>query len=195
MPDDDLIRCIETKNNAPLIVWDKHLFWLMRQFKQAVMNHKQNLPTKAKRFDQPHFLWIQAPLNVDFSNNEDRVEFNKVLESVGKQFNSTSVLPLRQIWDPDCSSYFIGNAKRYTSEGLHKYWEAIDRTIKYCDVAKLKNNGSGTGRWTAVHHLNSEKAKSQEMTYFNQFEPKRFNTNRRQTRLPPPARKQLRYDN
>ena len=104
--------------------------WLMRETKRLVKKQKDYLPNKAKRADEPKIIWIEAPLIVDFPNNEERDQFNKVLNEVGK-LQGISVLALKQIWEPDAHNYFIHSALRYTSDGLKQYWEAVDRTIRY----------------------------------------------------------------
>ena len=91
--------------------------WLMRETKRLVKQQKDYLAHKAKRADEPKIIWIEAPLNVEFGNNEERNLFNKTLNEVGK-LQGVSVLQLKQVWEPDAHNYFIQSALRYTSNGL-----------------------------------------------------------------------------
>ena len=52
----------------------------------------------------------------------------------------TSVLELKKIWDPSDSTLVEMN--RITPQGLTYYWEAVDRTIQYCDTTTLKKQAA-----------------------------------------------------
>ena len=110
----------------------------MREFKWIITQQKEFLPNKAKKANEPHIVWIEAPLNVNFKNNEQRRQFNKSLYSTSQIINGVMVLKLKQIWECDNHNYFIADALCYTSEGLKRFWEAIDRTIRYADVSLFK---------------------------------------------------------
>ena len=173
--DDDVIRCLDVSNSSSYVVWKRAIHWLMNKFKQDIMDHKQFLPTKVKRDDQPKIVWIQAPLNTDFKNNEDRLTFNSLLESIGKQFNNNVVLQLKQIWESDNRNYFLPNILCYTSTGLKKYWEAIDRTIRYSLVAKKATTKYKNLSWNRGQNAHKD-GRSKLL------------------KPPPAARKQLTYD-
>ena len=56
---------------------------------------------------------------------------------MGKLQLHTSVLELKKIWDPNDSSLVIYGTEKFSPLGYTKYWEAVDRMIKYCDTTTL----------------------------------------------------------
>ena len=118
VPDDDIIRCVDVSKEVAPHVWMCVLSWLMKEMKCIVLTQKEFLPTKAKRNGQPHFIWLEAPLNTDFLNNEDRMVFNTALHQAGKLNEGVTILKLKQVWEPDSQNYFISASLRYTSAGI-----------------------------------------------------------------------------
>ena len=138
--DEDLLTYAITENiNIQEDVYQKLVYWLMKQIDTAIDIQKDYLPAKSKKFDYPHIVWIQPTVHKNFNNNELRIKFGKAMVSAGRVFDNMSVLQLKKIWDPEDSNLYVKEAARYTTAGLKNYWEAIDRTIKYVDTILLKN--------------------------------------------------------
>ena len=143
VPYEDVFQFVLKCNDSSLFTWGKILYWIMTEMLKAVNAHKDHLPIKAKRSSEPQFIWIEAPIHKNFRNNELRVKFNNCLREMSGLTASTSVLALKKIWDPSDTSYFIGNSDRLSVTGYKKYWEAIDRTVRYADttfIRKIKIN-------------------------------------------------------
>ena len=191
IPDDDLIRGIQTNKEFEDTVWARLVLWVMREMKKLVEIQKDFLPNKAKRAGEPKMIWVELPLNVDFTNNQDRIKFTKIIKEAASQLDGVSVLKLKQIWECDCHNYFIRNALHYTFEGLKKYWEAVDRTIRYAitsrDNKNIIANKSKVARhshnpfvWTRIGEATRNQQKNLQNNAIPQCHPK--------------ARKQLCYE-
>ena len=47
-------------------------------------------------------------------------------------------LVLKWVWDVHDKSLVTKKFSRFTNEGFCKYWEAVDRTVRYFDLVVLK---------------------------------------------------------
>ena len=65
------------------------------------------------------------------------MKFNNCRHEMAKLFEDISVLELKKIWDPTDTSYFIGDTDRLSATGFKKYWEAVDRSVQYCDTTVM----------------------------------------------------------
>ena len=74
--------------------------WIMRNFSRLVDNHKECLHPRSKKAGYPAFIWIETPLHENFleQENEDRNEFNKILNKCADKHENTWSLQLRKIW-------------------------------------------------------------------------------------------------
>ena len=134
VPDADILRFIEQRNDTSSYTWGKMLHWLMSEFAKIVKDYKDLLPVKAKQPGEPHFVWIEAPYHKTFKNNQLREKFNSCVKNMASLQENISVLSLKKIWDPNDTSYFIADSHRFMTRGHRKYWEAVDRTVCYCDT-------------------------------------------------------------
>ena len=91
---------------------------LMTDFRKLVTRQKEFLDKRSKKVLYPQFAWIEAPLNVNFSNNTGRKKYNDRLHAVSKFHENVTILELKKIWDPDCSRLYVAESDRYTCEGL-----------------------------------------------------------------------------
>ena len=117
------------------------LDWLMREYNKIIDIQRDYLPLKAKRAVYPHFIWIEAPMHKNFANNPDRFRFNRALNTVSKLHDNMSILGLKKIWDAKDGNLFLENERRFTTSGLHHYWEVVDKTVRYADTILLKKQG------------------------------------------------------
>ena len=137
--DDDLIRKITYEGNDLEQVYKTELIWLMKNITRAIEAKKEYCPIKAKIAGQPHILWIAPPENINFNNNEKRRKFARTLQKTAFSFENTSVLSFKQVWTYDDTTVFLKEPDRYTVVGKKKFWEAADRTIRFCHTINFKN--------------------------------------------------------
>ena len=107
---------------------------LMSEYNKLILAQKDFLPTKAKKLLQPQMVWIQLPYHKYFMNNPEREIFNESLMDVVHFHDNTTTLPMKKVWDPEDGNSYADDAQRFTSNGLTKYWMAIDCTLKYMDT-------------------------------------------------------------
>ena len=86
----------------------------------------------------PQIVWIEAPVHSNFSNNTDRIEFNKSLNTAAQFYPKVHVLGLKKIWDPDNVNLYHKESRCFTADGYQYYWSAIDKTVKYADTILVK---------------------------------------------------------
>ena len=144
VPDMDIINYLLQRNAANSYVMGKTLYWLMNEFCKIISGYKDHLPPKAKKATYPHIIWIQAPCHNSFPKayNDLRQKFNLCLSKMGKLHLNTSVLELKKIWDPEDSTLVLPGSETLTAKGRVTYWEAVDRTVKYCDTTTLRKEAA-----------------------------------------------------
>ena len=140
--DDDLIKFVRDKTeDYPGNIQDsleRLVSNIMKEHNKAIALQKDFLPNKSQHQKQPQIVWIEAPLHVNFPNNEDRMAFNKALNASAQFHDNTHVLALKKIWDPEDGQLFNTDARRFTSNGYSQYWYAVNRTIKFADTILMK---------------------------------------------------------
>ena len=140
VPDDDMIKCsgevpvdgISSTNLGRLVKF------VMTEHERNIASFKENLTIKSRRDNYPHIVWILAPMHDNFSNNAERYKFNRAVEDMCQFHSNVSCLELKKVWNPKDDGLFCKEFNRYTATGLKSYWEAVDRTIRYCDTVVLK---------------------------------------------------------
>ena len=137
VPDDDIVDYLATKRDLSFLA-GRMIDWMMKQCSRIVMARKEFLQSKTKRNNFPHFVWIEAPLHIFFKNNDERRKFNDCLKAMGKLHDDVSVLELKKVWDPEDTSLYVKDANMFSSKGFNKYWEAVDRSIKFADTTIVK---------------------------------------------------------
>ena len=168
---------------------------LMTEFRKIISTQKERLPKKAKRFFYPQFVWIQAPLNCQYDNNRERKIFNECLSHAAKFQEDVSVLELKKIWDRENTRLFVGEAQRYTSEGLSTYWAAIDCTVRFMDTIlfqKIETRATKKARADKAQEDDQKKYKWESESYKrlsndNSYR-ERENRPKQRRRLPEPPR-------
>ena len=111
---------------------------IMTEHERTITSFKENLPAKSIKQDYPHILWICPPEHENFTDNSCRFKFAKCLEEVSRLHPNVSCLTLKKVWDPRNGNLYLKESQRFTSDGLDAYWDAIDRTVRYCDSVVLK---------------------------------------------------------
>ena len=110
----------------------------MTEHERGIATYKENLSAKSTHPDYPHILWIQSPYHDNFSTNQERFKFNRCLEEAVKFHSHVSTLPLKKVWDAKNGNLYIKDCQRFATDGYLDYWEAVDRTVHYCDSIMLK---------------------------------------------------------
>ena len=132
----DIINQIKLNDFGLSKLYTLLIQWLMAEIKRLLSTYKQYLPDKAKTPNQPHLLWI-APTqhkNYDSNSNVHRRKFIAGMEAVGRLHENTSVLRLIQCWNYNDDALYDGRTGRITTEGLSRFWMAVDKTVRFCDV-------------------------------------------------------------
>ena len=132
--DNDIIRNVKYTRHGASYVYGYTLDYFMKDLYKQFQVYKELLPAKCKCDTYPHLLWIEPPYNRSFHNNDLRYKFVKCLRTVGSYYEHTSVLQLKKIWDPNNRRLFHAETRRFTAQGLARYWDAIDNTVRYCDT-------------------------------------------------------------
>ena len=140
IPDDDLIRFMSTKVNMDGLekLLNGILNHIMSEYNKLILAQKDFLPNKARKLLYLQIVWMEAPVNCNFMNNEDRLLFNACLNTVAKFHENTLILGFKKIWDPDSMSLFLKEYFRFTTEGLTRYWAAVDCTLRYAETILWK---------------------------------------------------------
>ena len=139
VPDDNILRYVNiAKLDYNSVSMGRLLNSIMSQFTKYVDIQKEHLPKKAWKVNYPQFIWIEAPMNDSFPNNELRLKFNKCMHHISKFHQNTTVLPFKKVWDPQDQNYYASESRRFTANGFAKYWESVNLTIKFVDTILTK---------------------------------------------------------
>ena len=139
--DDDIINSIPEDRNSNLdIHYERILCGLFNMISKVIDIYKEMLPNKAKRENVPHLLWIAPPTHKYFSesNNERRSRFTTALGVAVSLQRNMSMLRLVKFWDHDDANLFLKEQYRYTSQGLTCYWQSVDASVKFWNIALAK---------------------------------------------------------
>ena len=162
--DEDLIQYLRAKEVLSNYSMEKTLSWLMRQLTRIVDSYKESWPRKSVKDSFPQFIWIASPYNVHFPNNENRARFNSALEYSAKSYEYHNVFRLKKVWDEEDRTLYLKDQRRFTNVGLKTYWEAIDRTAKFCDTTIMKRfskiDFKNSGLAQGAFNFSKEKNKS-----------------------------------
>ena len=80
--------------------------WIFIQIHRIVTAHKEQLPSKSRKFKYPTILWCLIPCHKVYNHyNEYKSIFNKAIIDTVKLFREMSYLELKA-WNPDNLEYF-----------------------------------------------------------------------------------------
>ena len=122
------------------------------------MNRIRNIlaRNKAKWQNYPHLIWIEAPYHDIFHNNEMIQKFNNCLETTEKLHDKlVLVLKVKKYGVHLIQSLHQRVSK--TIAGYKSYWEAIERTVKFCDITSLKRIAKKEMKYFELFNRNSDK--------------------------------------
>ena len=140
VPDDDIINYMDIGEDGVRDPFGKVVDWLMTQHERIIMSWKEYLPVKAKNSTYPQILWIEPPVNINFHNNAEREKFAKSMNNAVRYHDNMHVLKLKKIWDEDDTTLFVKETNRFTTNGIKKYWEVVDKTVRFADTILLRKD-------------------------------------------------------
>ena len=159
VPENDIIKVLLAKNVTKGITkgLGRLVNFIMTEHERGISSFKENIPSKSRREGYPHILWIIPPFHDSFSDNQERHKFSKCIEDAAKVHSNVSALELKKVWDPKDDALYVRDQRRFTTEGLKKYWEAVDRTVRYCDSVILKKWGKGNKKFGSGANSDEQK--------------------------------------
>ena len=140
VPDDDVISAFKEGDTGHRLSknYSRLTNYIMTEHERCIASYKEYLSAKSVKPYYPHILWIEAPMHDNFANNSQCYKFNKALQETAKLHHNVSTLMLKKVWDSKNMNLYLKDCQRFTSDGYYAYWEAVDRTVRYCDSVMLK---------------------------------------------------------
>ena len=129
--DRDFIATVSHNDCGISLICGIDIDWLAKEFNRIIVAHKDRLPNKSVSHEAPKLIWMQAPLHTGFTDNARRVKFNKALQHIVSFYPDMITMRMVKEWNYNDSSIFITTAKRFTSDGLRRYWSSIDSAIEH----------------------------------------------------------------
>ena len=132
--ENDIINEVELKSFGVSEYYGRHIEEIINECNKITLEFANILPFQAKRDGWPKFIWV-SPTQHNYTPLQKvmRGKFTEVLENIAQHHRNVWPVKLRQIWDENNNSLFSHANNKFTNEGLHTFWTAIDRTLKYCD--------------------------------------------------------------
>ena len=138
--ENDIIRNLKYKY-AVERAYEPVLKWICQQLHITREKIRAELPFKMKKFGWPHFLWIQPTQHKNYNDLTLRKSFIDQLWKVNISYDDMIIMPLEQKWSDKDDNLFLEREKRFSTEGIKSYWEAVDNAIMYADSKVLRNHG------------------------------------------------------
>ena len=129
--DRDVINLVKVDNFGMSLIFGSLIDWIAREFDRMVQAQKDRLPNRAVLIDHPKFIWMAPPLNINFFDNKQRDKFSKALANVVNFHPDMTTMHLVKGLNYGDSSIFVKEAKRFSNEGLAKYWSSIDSAVEH----------------------------------------------------------------
>ena len=161
--EDDLIQYCVDKNMLEPESYEICLQKLMNEVRKIIAGFKDKLPAKSKRYNWPHVLWPIPVQHVAFETFALRENIARSLINLTAMQYNMSALKLKQIWDDQDMDLYLPDVERFTSTGKLKLWQALDRTIKFCERTIFSNGN------TDQLHGDKERNGKQESTVRQPF--------------------------
>ena len=122
--------------------------WLANQFHRMITAHKEKLPSKARKFKYPTFLWTTLVTNITLGNrNEFREKFNKSICAVTSLFREMQILDI-QGFEFDDTTVFTEN--KLNARGLTKFWNAVNDQFEIWDRDQMRKDSKKKGNDSSV---------------------------------------------
>ena len=161
--DNDLMDAIEHYKPGISYVLGRTLEWVINEFHKIITSHKENLPTKCRKFKYPTFLWMKIPNHEIYGHyNTYKDKYNSTLEKVCKLFREMETLDMdKGAWKKRELSYF--EEGRISHIGLTTYWQAICNAFEIWDRNQMK--AALNNKHMDKHHHPQQHPKHNGTTY------------------------------
>ena len=133
MLEDDIIKFLKHDDFGATELYGKIIDYIDTVLRDTVCKFKTFLPAKAKKFGYPHFLWICPSIHKNYENNTLRKKFGGQLELQLRGRPYTTVLKLKQIWEPNNDTLVSSVSSDLTNTGQCTLWQAINKSIAFAD--------------------------------------------------------------
>ena len=128
--DDNFVKFGKFEGSGIAGIIGDYLDSLIQNIQCLLKERKQQLPSSAKKDEQPVIYWVAAPHHKNFLDNGLRTKFNLCLESIVKTQSNMRVIKLKEIWEFDnCDA--IQPEGVFTIEGAQHYWGAVDVAVRF----------------------------------------------------------------
>ena len=124
------------------IIMEVYVEQMMKDINKILNEFKEMLPDFSQRENWPTIIWIIPTLHRNYKSTEryHRRVLADIIEKETKKHKNCLALRLKQVWDEDNTQFFDKYTDKFTADGLTAIWQAVDRTIKYCDVIMNKKD-------------------------------------------------------
>ena len=137
--DDDMMDDLDHYDHGITNSIGRMIEWIMNEMHRIINDHKNKLPSKARKFKFPTVLWYLIPLHEVYDQYSDfKKKFNKAVITTSKLFREVQYVQLdSSSWNFKDESYFANG--RFTADGLKAYWHGINQAYKNWDRIQMKN--------------------------------------------------------
>ena len=128
------------KDDDVFTIMEIYLEHMMKDIHKNLTEFRELLPPHSKREHWPTVIWLIPSLHRNYKPTDryHRRVLADAMEKEVKNYPNFVSLRLKQIWDENNLDLFNKHTNKFTADGLTKFWQAVDRTIKYCDVIMNK---------------------------------------------------------
>ena len=134
--ENDMIKSFDHLCLGISLLSGKCIEWLANQLHRLTVAHKEKLPSKARKFKYPTFLWMQLPDHYNWGRKtaEARQKFNTCIRNTVSLFKEMETLTVSN-WD-DCDRRLLTKGKM-NSAGLTNYWLGLDKAFQLWDKDQM----------------------------------------------------------
>ena len=126
----------------------------MEEIHRIISGYKSKLPNKSTHEYLPHVLWILPPQHKNFGNNARRELYESSIETLVDKYPNMGALRLKKVWEELDGSLYLREQNRFTDQGYHDYWNAVDAAIRFWDRTLIE-----------IMYKRQKKNPNQDMTY------------------------------
>ena len=170
--DSDIIKNVDTKKSDAESLFETLMRDFIAKLHKLMIDHKAILPQKALKYKYPTFLWILPPGHCNFNDNQRRQWYASAIEKNVMAFNEMRFMRLKS-WDFNDTNLVMETPTgyRFTSQGLLRYWTAVNAAIQFWDKSMKKTQQN--------HQRNSQNVKTAYAQKKNIPTAKRKHNNRK----------------
>ena len=96
--DNDMIRHFKADDEGISLILKEIMIWLFKEVDKLINRRKRELPQRSKRNDYPQIFWVEAPQQVNFTDNLARRKFNSVVQSTAGAYDYMKIIRMKKIW-------------------------------------------------------------------------------------------------